>query len=78
MRTMLEEDTKDKRKEILEKDMEHSFTKKEEDIQDLGKTTKCMEKEPYFMPIIKQRMRVIGYKTICGVLEHCIIKILNY
>lgn len=77
MRIMLGEDTKDKRREILEKDMEHSITKKEEDTQGLGKTTKCMEKEHYFMLITKQLMKEIGFKTISGVLGHYTMKILN-
>lgn len=57
--------------------MEPSFTNKEEDTQEHGRTIKCMEKEHCTMPIMRLLIKVIGLKIICGVMEHYTIKIHN-
>lgn len=53
MKTMLEEDMKDKRKAISDKGMEHSTTRRVEGTLEHGRTIRCTEKEHCITQITK-------------------------
>jgi hypothetical protein len=73
-----EEDIKDKRKGLVDKDMEHFIIKKVDNILDIGKIIKCMVKEHFIILTIKLLIKETGLKIDYGAMELYIIKILNH
>lgn len=53
VKAMPEENTKDKKEVLLDKVMELLHITMEENIQDIGRITKCMEKVLYIILMIK-------------------------